>query len=119
MRSARLPAALVAVLALAVPAAAHADALTAGSLLLIDKTETIGPVDDPSPTHANQLADRDEVALIEQMLTDFRDRTGKGAAMIGAHASVSGVPEAERCEVHAVDPVGLAADSSGEEVVAG
>ncbi|MFC4030115.1 phosphodiester glycosidase family protein [Streptomyces polygonati] len=53
------------------------------------------PVDDPSETKASQLGDRDEVALIEKMLTDFRDSTGKGAAMVGSHAQVANVHRVE------------------------
>ncbi|MCF3961196.1 phosphodiester glycosidase family protein [Streptomyces fuscigenes] len=53
------------------------------------------PVDDPSETKASQLGDRDEVALVEKMLTDFRDSTGKGAAMVGSHAQVANVHRVE------------------------
>jgi 3',5'-cyclic AMP phosphodiesterase CpdA len=53
------------------------------------------PVDDPSETKASQLGDRDEVALIEKMLTGFRDSTGKGAAMVGSHAQVASVHRVE------------------------
>lgn len=53
------------------------------------------PVDDPDPAKASQLGDRDEVALIEKMLTDFRDQTGKGAAMFGSHAQIVNVHRVE------------------------
>ncbi|MGI5227894.1 phosphodiester glycosidase family protein [Actinoallomurus sp. CA-142502] len=53
------------------------------------------PVDDPSETKASQLGDRDEVGLIEKMLTGFRDSTGKGAAMVGSHAQVANVHRVE------------------------
>ncbi|MEU5943354.1 phosphodiester glycosidase family protein [Micromonospora sp. NPDC047548] len=53
------------------------------------------PVDDPAETKSSQLGDRDEVALIEKMLTDFRDATGKGAAMVGSHAQIANVHRAE------------------------
>ncbi|MFB9834144.1 phosphodiester glycosidase family protein [Actinoallomurus acaciae] len=53
------------------------------------------PVDDPSETKSSQLGDRDEVALIEKMLTGFRDSTGKGAAMVGSHAQVANVHRVE------------------------
>ena len=36
------------------------------------------PVDDPGDPDASQLGDRTEVALIEKLLTDFRERSGKG-----------------------------------------
>ncbi|MEV6868718.1 hypothetical protein AB0M44_48070 [Streptosporangium subroseum] len=49
------------------------------------------PVDDPAETKSSQLGDRDEVALIENMLTDFRDSTNKGAAMVGSHAQIANV----------------------------
>ncbi|MGW5355688.1 phosphodiester glycosidase family protein [Streptomyces sp. NPDC004031] len=53
------------------------------------------PVDDPAETKSSQLGDRDEVALIENMLTDFRDTTGKGAAMVGSHAQIADVHRVE------------------------
>ncbi|MDX3853397.1 phosphodiester glycosidase family protein [Streptomyces sp. AK02-01A] len=53
------------------------------------------PVDDPSEGKSSQLGDRDEVALIENMLTDFRDSTGKGAVMVGSHAQVAHVHRVE------------------------
>jgi len=53
------------------------------------------PVDDPAETKSSQLGDRDEVALIEDMLTDFRDSTGKGAAMVGSHAQIADVHRVE------------------------
>jgi exopolysaccharide biosynthesis protein/3',5'-cyclic AMP phosphodiesterase CpdA len=53
------------------------------------------PVDDPDPAKSSQLGDRDEVALVEKMLTDFRDSTGKGAAMVGSHAQIVNVERVE------------------------
>ncbi|MFD0504776.1 phosphodiester glycosidase family protein [Streptomyces chiangmaiensis] len=53
------------------------------------------PVDDPAETKASQLGDRDEAALVEHMLTDFRDATGKGAAMAGSHAQIADVHRLE------------------------
>ncbi|TKK91485.1 metallophosphoesterase [Herbidospora galbida] len=53
------------------------------------------PVDDPAEADSSQLGDRDEVALIENMLTDFRDSTGKGAAMVGSHAQIADVHRLE------------------------
>nr|WP_062338842.1 phosphodiester glycosidase family protein [Herbidospora sakaeratensis] len=53
------------------------------------------PVDDPADTKSSQLGDRDEVALIKKMLGDFRDATGKGAAMIGSHAQIVNVNRVE------------------------
>ena len=53
------------------------------------------PVDDPDPSKSNQLGDSDEIALIEHMLTDFRDRSGKGVAMIGSHARIASVERLE------------------------
>jgi exopolysaccharide biosynthesis protein/3',5'-cyclic AMP phosphodiesterase CpdA len=49
------------------------------------------PVDDPADTKSSQLGDRDEVALIEKLLTDFREQSGKGAAMVGSHAQIANV----------------------------
>jgi hypothetical protein len=53
------------------------------------------PVDDPSATKASQLGDREEVALIEKMLTNFREASGKPAAMVGSHAQVAYVHRIE------------------------
>jgi exopolysaccharide biosynthesis protein len=53
------------------------------------------PVDDPGDAKDSQLGDRDEVALIEKMLTGFRDSTGKGAAMVGSHAQIANVHRVE------------------------
>lgn len=46
------------------------------------------PVDDPAETDNSQLGDRMEVALVEKLLTDFRERSGKGVAMVGSHAQI-------------------------------
>ncbi len=53
------------------------------------------PVDDPSATKASQLGDREEVKLIEHMLTNFREGSGKPATMIGSHAQVAYVHQIE------------------------
>jgi exopolysaccharide biosynthesis protein len=53
------------------------------------------PVDDPLATKNSQLGDRDEVKLIEKMLTDFREASGKPAAMVGSHAQISHVERVE------------------------
>jgi hypothetical protein len=53
------------------------------------------PVDDPSSTKSSQLGDREEVKLIEHMLTDFREESGKGAAMMAGHAQVAYVHQIE------------------------
>ncbi|HEV2781174.1 MAG TPA: phosphodiester glycosidase family protein [Actinophytocola sp.] len=56
------------------------------------------PPRDPTPARASELSDRKEAATIESWLGDFRARTGKGAAFIGAHVGtfhashVDGVP---------------------------
>ncbi|WBB67680.1 phosphodiester glycosidase family protein [Micromonospora sp. WMMD812] len=49
------------------------------------------PVDDPAETKASQLGDRDEAALVEKLLTDFRDSSRKGAVMFGSHAQIANV----------------------------
>ncbi|MEV1317725.1 phosphodiester glycosidase family protein [Micromonospora arborensis] len=53
------------------------------------------PVDDPAETKSSQLGDRDEVALIEKLLTDFRDESGKGVTMFGSHAQIANVHRVE------------------------
>ncbi|MFL6119132.1 phosphodiester glycosidase family protein [Actinophytocola sp.] len=56
------------------------------------------PPRDPTPARASELSDRKEAATIETWLSDFQNRTGKGAAFIGAHVGtfhashVDGVP---------------------------
>jgi exopolysaccharide biosynthesis protein/3',5'-cyclic AMP phosphodiesterase CpdA len=49
------------------------------------------PVDDPAETKSSQLGDRSEVALIEKLLSEFRGKSGKGAAMVGSHAQIANV----------------------------
>ncbi|OEV07130.1 multidrug transporter [Streptomyces nanshensis] len=46
------------------------------------------PPRDPTGQQASRLTDRMEADLLEDWLGDFRARTGKGAAFIGAHAGV-------------------------------
>ncbi|HVW47721.1 MAG TPA: phosphodiester glycosidase family protein [Solirubrobacterales bacterium] len=53
------------------------------------------PVDDPLSTKDSQLGDREEVALIEKMLTEFREKSGKAAAMVGSHAQIEHVERVE------------------------
>jgi 3',5'-cyclic AMP phosphodiesterase CpdA len=53
------------------------------------------PVDDPTATKLSQLGDREEVKLIEHMLTNFREGSGKPATMIGSHAQVAYVHQIE------------------------
>jgi 3',5'-cyclic AMP phosphodiesterase CpdA len=53
------------------------------------------PVDDPAETDASQLGDRNEVALIEKLLSGFRSDSGKGVAMVGAHAQIADVHRIE------------------------
>ncbi|WP_349239743.1 phosphodiester glycosidase family protein [Patulibacter sp. SYSU D01012] len=53
------------------------------------------PVDDPAETKASQLGDRTEVQLIEELLTDFRQDSDKGAAMAGSHAQILDVHRVE------------------------
>jgi len=56
------------------------------------------PPRDPTPQQASQLTDRKEAQLVENWLTDFAHRTGKGVAFIGGHVGqfsashVDGVP---------------------------
>lgn len=53
------------------------------------------PVADPGDTAASQLGDADEVALVQSMLTGFRERTDKGAVMVGSHAQIVDVHREE------------------------
>jgi hypothetical protein len=46
------------------------------------------PPRDPTGQQASRLTDRMEADLLEDWLGDFRTRTGKGTAFIGAHAGV-------------------------------
>ncbi|WP_314173037.1 phosphodiester glycosidase family protein [Streptomyces winkii] len=46
------------------------------------------PPRDPTGQQASQLTDRMEADLMEDWLGDFRARTGKGAAFVGAHVGV-------------------------------
>ena len=53
------------------------------------------PVDDPAETDASQLGDRTEVALVEKLLTDFREHSNKGVSMVGSHAQIADVHRIE------------------------
>jgi exopolysaccharide biosynthesis protein len=53
------------------------------------------PVDDPAETDASQLGDRTEVALVEKLLSDFREHSNKGVAMVGSHAQIADVHRIE------------------------
>ncbi|WP_078843709.1 phosphodiester glycosidase family protein [Streptomyces albus] len=55
-----------------------------GSVIVVQHV----PPRDPTPQRASELADRKEAALLESWLADFRRASGKGAAVIGAHAGV-------------------------------
>jgi hypothetical protein len=46
------------------------------------------PPRDPTPQQGSRLTDRLEADLLEDWLGEFRRRTGKGAAFVGAHAGV-------------------------------
>ncbi len=56
------------------------------------------PPRDPMPQAASQLTDRREAQLLEDWLSEFRERSGKGAAFVGGHVGafdasrVDGVP---------------------------
>jgi 3',5'-cyclic AMP phosphodiesterase CpdA len=49
------------------------------------------PTNDPGELDASQLTDRTEVQLVEKLLTDFREASGKGIAMVGSHAQIASV----------------------------
>jgi hypothetical protein len=53
------------------------------------------PVHDPADTKASQLGDRTEVQLVEKLLSDFRERSGKPASMTGSHAQIASVRRTE------------------------
>ncbi len=53
------------------------------------------PVDDPAESDASQLGDRTEVALVEKLLSDFREHSDKGVAMVGSHAQIADVHRIE------------------------
>ncbi len=53
------------------------------------------PVDDPAETKSSQLTERTEVQLIKKLLSDFRDDSGKGVAMVGSHAQIMNVHREE------------------------
>jgi len=53
------------------------------------------PVDDPAETKSSQLGDRTEVQLVKKLLSDFREQSGKGVAMVGSHAQIMDVHREE------------------------
>ncbi|GAA1373726.1 phosphodiester glycosidase family protein [Streptomyces beijiangensis] len=55
-----------------------------GSVAVIEHV----PPRDPTPQAGSQLNDRKEAALLENWLSDFQHRSGKGAAFIGGHVGV-------------------------------
>jgi hypothetical protein len=46
------------------------------------------PPQDPLPSKSSQLADRREAAELESLLGDFREETGKSAAVVNGHVGV-------------------------------
>lgn len=56
------------------------------------------PTNDPLPTKSSQLSDRNEAAMIDDWLQDFRAESGKSAAYVAGHvgafhtSSIDGVP---------------------------
>ena len=44
---------------------------------------------------ASQLGDRGEVALVEKLLSDFRETSNKGVSMVGSHAQIADVHRIE------------------------
>ena len=58
------------------------------------------PVDDPDVLDASQLGDRDEVALVEKLLSDFRAKSNKGVSMVGSHAQIADVAPHRGRAVH-------------------
>ncbi|GAB2497668.1 phosphodiester glycosidase family protein [Promicromonospora xylanilytica] len=53
------------------------------------------PVADPDEAASSQLGDGNEVALVQNLLTGFRERTDKGAVMVGSHAQIVDVRREE------------------------
>jgi hypothetical protein len=53
------------------------------------------PVKDPGDTADSRLGDGNEVALVQNLLTAFRERTDKGAVMVGSHAQIVDVHREE------------------------
>lgn len=67
------------------------------------------PPRDPLPTENSQLGDRKEARLLEQWLTEFRDRSGgKGAIYIGGHAHTVSLERVEGVPYMVVGPAGKA-----------
>jgi exopolysaccharide biosynthesis protein len=64
------------------------------------------PVDDPAETKASQLNDRNEVALVKKMLTDFREQSKKGASMVGSHAAIAHARQEEGVSYFVLPDVG-------------
>lgn len=68
-----------------------------GSVILVEHVPPRDPT--PMPPRTGQLSDRKEALTIENWLAEFRRTSGKGAALIGAHAGtfharrVDGVPQ--------------------------
>lgn len=67
------------------------------------------PPRDPLPTENSQLGDRKEAGLLEQWLTEFRERSGgKGAIYIGGHAHTVSLDRVEGVPYMVVGPSGKA-----------
>lgn len=67
------------------------------------------PMFDPAPSGIDGLADRKEALTISEWLADFRRETGKGTALVGAHAG----------EFHATSVEGVPSFVTGEAVPSG
>ncbi|MFI5486363.1 MULTISPECIES: phosphodiester glycosidase family protein [Micromonospora] len=69
------------------------------------------PLRDPGPGHLSELTDRKEAATIEQMLTAFREQSGKAASLIAASAG--------RFHVERADGIPYVTNGPGKAAVSG
>ncbi|PTM59781.1 phosphodiester glycosidase family protein [Desmospora activa] len=73
------------------------------------------PLRDPSPAQNSQFSDGKEAELLQSLLTQFREESGKPAEMITAHAHVNHVDQLDGIPHIIMGPVGKALYGAAED----
>lgn len=73
------------------------------------------PLRDPSPAKNSQFSDEKEAELLQSLLTQFREESGKPAAIISAHAHVNHVDQLDGISHLIMGPVGKGLYGAAED----